>query len=106
MMPWPDTLEALNGGRVAVENPSFKGNSILISLLKVTRSALTMAASDPELLAAYKTAILKLKSMGATVVDDVEFSEWKPSSSQREELFDNIMLREGIVEGCDQRGGK
>ena len=56
--------------------------------------------ADPEVVAGLNMAIATVKALGATVVDDAEFSNWRPNSSVREDLFDNVVLREGYSKHC------
>ncbi|KAL1875210.1 hypothetical protein Daus18300_003281 [Diaporthe australafricana] len=56
----------------------------------------TTADSDPEVGAAFKAAIDKIHTLGATIVDDIDFDHWKPGSGQREDLFGDILLREAL----------
>lgn len=36
-----------------------------------------------------------MESLGAIIVDDIDFEDWKPASGQREDLTDNVFLRDG-----------
>ena len=48
------------------------------------------------MLAGWKNAISVFESLSATVVlDIIDLVEWRPSTGMREDLFDEIMLREG-----------
>lgn len=35
-----------------------------------------------------------IQSLGATVVDDMDFEAWRPSAGLRDDLFGDVMLRE------------
>lgn len=56
---------------------------------------LEVVQSDPEVHVAFKKAISIIQSLGATIVDDVDFEQWVPSGGLREDLFGDVMLREG-----------
>ena len=53
-----------------------------------------MADSDPEVGKAFREAFRKIASLGATIIDDVDFEAWKPAHRLREDLWGDVMLRE------------
>ncbi|KAK0668450.1 amidase [Cercophora samala] len=54
--------------------------------------------SDPEIDRAFQTAVETLRSLGAIIVEDVDFEKWKPGGRQREDLMGDILLRESYKE--------
>ncbi|KAI0199483.1 putative amidase [Astrocystis sublimbata] len=62
--------------------------------IAVPRSVFTQAESDPELGAAFRAALQQVRSLGATVIGDVEFKTWRPGAGMREDLWGDIQLRE------------
>jgi hypothetical protein len=55
-----------------------------------------MADSDPEVGLAFREAVALIRSLGADAVDDIDFETWKPNGGQREDLFGDVLLREGF----------
>ena len=43
----------------------------------------------------FQSATAKLGELGAVIIDDDDFDNWKPNAGQREDLFGDILLREG-----------
>ena len=41
--------------------------------------------------------VLTIISSGATIVDGIDFAEWRPSTGQRGDLFGDIVLYESIL---------
>ncbi|CAG8382191.1 unnamed protein product [Penicillium salamii] len=72
---------ALDGVRVAVPMLVYK-----------------VADSDPEVGVALRDAISKFRDFGAIIVDNVGFEHWEPGSGQREDLFEDVLLREDLIE--------
>ncbi|CAG8250879.1 unnamed protein product [Penicillium salamii] len=70
---------ALDGVRVAVPMSVYK-----------------VADSDPEVGVALRDAISKFRDFGAIIVDNVGFEHWEPGSGQREDLFEDVLLREAF----------
>lgn len=64
-------------------------------VFKVPQSTYRTADSDPEVGVAFRDAVEKVRSLGAVIVDGTDFQEWRPGSGQREDLFGDIMLRDG-----------
>ncbi|XXG96841.1 hypothetical protein Hte_003132 [Hypoxylon texense] len=64
------------------------------TLQQVPRSVFKVADSDPEVGVAFRSALEKIRSLGATVVDDMDFETWRPSAGLRDDLFGDVMLRE------------
>ncbi|TQV97343.1 amidase [Cordyceps javanica] len=62
----------------------------------VPQSVYKVADSDPEVAKVFREAIETIRSLGATVIDDVDFEIWKPGSGLREDLAADIMLREAF----------
>ncbi|KAG4437816.1 hypothetical protein IFR05_006703 [Cadophora sp. M221] len=57
--------------------------------------ALKVVNAESDVLAGWNSAISVIESLGAIVIENIDFPEWRPSTGMREDLFDEIMLREG-----------
>ncbi|KAJ5716381.1 amidase [Penicillium malachiteum] len=64
----------------------------------VPRSIYCIEESDPELGAAFRETVSQFRDLGAVIIDDVDFENWKPGSGQREDLCGDILLREAFDE--------
>ncbi|KAI1131067.1 putative amidase [Nemania abortiva] len=64
----------------------------------VPQSAFSQANSDPELGIAFRSAVDKIKSLGAIVIEDVEFETWRPRTGMRDDLWLDVQLRESFGE--------
>ncbi|KAJ5626815.1 amidase [Penicillium herquei] len=64
----------------------------------VPRSIYCIEESDPELGAAFRETVFQFRDLGAVIIDDVDFENWKPGSGQREDLCGDILLREAFDE--------
>ncbi|KAJ5088765.1 amidase [Penicillium angulare] len=66
--------------------------------IAVPKSVYQVAESDLEVDIAFRDAITKFRELGAIIIDDIDFENWKPGSGQREDLFGDILLREAFEE--------
>jgi len=48
---------------------------------------------------AFRAAIATIRALGGIVIDDVDFEHWQPSAGMREDLFGDLLLREGSYFG-------
>ncbi|XWW92117.1 hypothetical protein V2A60_000039 [Cordyceps javanica] len=64
--------------------------------LQGAQSVYKVADSDPEVAKVFREAIETIRSLGATVIDDVDFEMWKPGAGLREDLAADIILREAF----------
>ncbi|KAJ3573530.1 hypothetical protein NPX13_g4666 [Xylaria arbuscula] len=62
--------------------------------IAVPRSVYSQADSDTELGVTFKSAVKKMQSLGAIVIEDIEFETWKPGARMRDDLWGDIQLRE------------
>ncbi|KAI0107461.1 putative amidase [Nemania sp. FL0031] len=62
----------------------------------VPQSVYLQADSDPELGVAFRSAVKKIQSLGAIVIEDIEFKTWRPGARMREDLWGDIQLRESF----------
>lgn len=53
---------------------------------------------DPEYLSSFDQALGIIQSLGATVIDNAEFSKWTPRNRERNPAYEAILLREGLEE--------
>ncbi|KAF5601713.1 amidase [Fusarium subglutinans] len=71
------------------QKSGLQGVRVLVPL-----SVYKVVDSDPEVGTAFRAAIDTIKSLGATVVDGVDFKTWKPNGKLRDDLPGDVMLRE------------
>lgn len=64
--------------------------------IAVPNSVYQVANADAETASSFRTAIETIKGLGATVVGDIEFEEWRPSGGLRDDLFGDVLLREAF----------
>ncbi|KAK9854625.1 putative amidase [Penicillium brevicompactum] len=72
-----------------------KSDALENSRIAVSLSVLE-AFNDSQLLESFHAAVQLMASLGSTIIQNVDFEEWKPGSGQRENTTVNVFLRHGL----------